>query len=61
LTADEKTRRREAIAVHTELSTPPPATGSWDQVLLVDANIDIDGDPGRMPRRANELLARMHW
>ncbi len=55
--AVEMTRRRGGTAVRRDLFGPLPAEGCWQQVLLIDGNIGIGGDPVRTLRRAAELLA----
>jgi SAM-dependent methyltransferase len=55
--AVEMTRRRGGTALRRNLFAPLPAEGSWEQILLIDGNIGIGGDPVRTLRRAAELLA----
>ena len=55
--AVEMTRLRGGVAVRGDLFGPLPAEGCWEQILLLDGNIGIGGDPVRMLRRAAELLA----
>lgn len=55
--AVEMTRRRGGVAIRGDLFGPLPAEGCWAQILLLDGNIGIGGDPVRTLRRAAELLA----
>jgi SAM-dependent methyltransferase len=55
--AVEMTRRRGGTALRRNLFAPLPAEGSWEQILLVDGNIGIGGDPVQTLRRAAGLLA----
>ncbi len=50
--------RGGAPALLGDVFQPLPATGLWQTVLLVDGNVGLGGDPGRILRRAVELLAR---
>lgn len=54
--AVEMTRRRGGVAVRGDLFGPLPAEGCWEQILLLDGNVGIGGDPVRTLRRAAELL-----
>ncbi|MEU1842984.1 methyltransferase domain-containing protein [Micromonospora sediminicola] len=49
-------RSRGAVAVRADLFDPLPAEGRWRHVVLLDGNIGIGGDPGRLLRRCRELL-----
>jgi SAM-dependent methyltransferase len=55
--AVEMTRRRGGTALRRNLFAPLPAEGSWQQILLIDGNIGIGGDPVQTLRRAAGLLA----
>lgn len=55
--AVEMTRRRGGTAIRRDLFGPLPAEGCWQQVLLIDGNIGIGGNPVRTLQRAAELLA----
>ncbi len=55
--AVEMTRRRGGVAIRGDVFGPLPAEGCWEQVLLLDGNVGIGGDPVRTLRRAAELLA----
>lgn len=55
--AVEMTRRRGGAAIRRDLFAPMPAEGSWQQILLIDGNIGIGGNPVRTLRRAADLLA----
>ena len=55
--AIELTRRRGGTAIRADLFSPLPAEGCWGQVLLIDGNIGIGGDPVRTLQRTAELLA----
>jgi SAM-dependent methyltransferase len=55
--AVEMTRGRGGAAIRRDMFAPLPAEGSWDQILLIDGNIGIGGDPVRTLRRAADLLA----
>ncbi|WP_375485061.1 methyltransferase domain-containing protein [uncultured Jatrophihabitans sp.] len=46
-----------AQAEHRDVFGPLPREGSWATVLLLDGNIGIGGDPGRLLRRVQDLLA----
>ncbi|MET8910137.1 class I SAM-dependent methyltransferase [Micromonospora sp. NPDC004551] len=50
------TRARGAVAVQADLFAPLPAEGRWRHVVLLDGNIGIGGDPGRLLHRCRELL-----
>jgi SAM-dependent methyltransferase len=50
-------RRRGASAVVGDLFAPLPDEGRWKFALLVDGNIGIGGDPGRLLARIARLLA----
>lgn len=51
------TRRRGGVAICRDLFAALPGEGRWGQVLLVDGNIGIGGDPVRTLGRAARLLA----
>jgi SAM-dependent methyltransferase len=55
--AVEMTRRRGGVAIRGDLFGPLPAEGCWEQILLLDGNIGIGGNPVRTLRRAADLLA----
>jgi SAM-dependent methyltransferase len=55
--AVEMTRRRGGTAIHRNLFAALPAEGSWAQILLIDGNIGIGGNPVLTLRRAADLLA----
>lgn len=55
--AIELTRSRGGAAICTDLFGPLPAERCWQQVLLVDGNIGIGGNPVRVLQRAAEMLA----
>jgi hypothetical protein len=55
-TAVELARRRGAPALHRDVFDPLPGMGRWSTVLLADGNVGLTGDPGRVLRRAGELL-----
>lgn len=48
-------RERGAKTVLANIFDTVPHEGHWDTVLLVDGNIGIDGDPGRVIGRAHEI------
>ncbi len=48
-------RERGAKTVLANIFDTVPHEGHWDTVLLVDGNIGIDGDPGRVIGRAYEI------
>lgn len=50
------TRQRGAAAVHRSVFSALPAEGRWAQVLLIDGNIGIGGDPVALLRRCRKLL-----
>jgi SAM-dependent methyltransferase len=52
------TRRRGAAALRRNVFDPLPGEGRWSNVLLVDGNIGIGGDPQALLRRCAQLLRR---
>lgn len=52
-----RTLRGGGPALRRSVFDPLPGEGRWGTVLLVDGNIGIGGDPGRLLRRAAALLA----
>lgn len=46
-----------AAAECRDVFRPVPGEGTWATVLLLDGNIGIGGDPGRLLGRVEELLA----
>lgn len=50
------TRRRGAAALRRDVFDPLPGEGRWTNVLLVDGNIGIGGDPVALLRRCAQLL-----
>jgi SAM-dependent methyltransferase len=56
-TAVQLTRQRGGTAIQADLFGPLPAAGCWDQILLIDGNIGIGGNPMQTLRRVAELLA----
>ncbi|WP_262285329.1 class I SAM-dependent methyltransferase [Micromonospora sp. MA102] len=50
------TRSLGVVSVQADLFDPLPAEGRWRHVVLLDGNIGIGGDPGRLLRRCRELL-----
>lgn len=56
--AVDLTRRNGGQALHRDVFAPVPAEGRWRSVLLIDGNIGIGGDPGRLLRRCAGLAAR---
>ncbi|MCM3887509.1 class I SAM-dependent methyltransferase [Frankia sp. R82] len=50
-------RRAGARALCLDVFGPVPDMGRWQEVILADGNIGIGGDPGRLLRRAQALLA----
>lgn len=52
------TRRRGAAALRRNVFDPLPGEGHWANVLLVDGNIGIGGDPLTLLRRCAQLLRR---
>lgn len=51
------TRQRGGTAIHRDVFAPLPAEGCWGQILLIDGNIGIGGDPVQTLRRTARLLA----
>ncbi|WP_460458119.1 DUF2064 domain-containing protein [Angustibacter peucedani] len=52
----ERTAAAGALALHRSVFDGLPGEGRWDTVLLVDGNLGIGGDPGRVLQRIRELL-----
>ncbi|MCW6003284.1 class I SAM-dependent methyltransferase [Micromonospora sp. CPCC 205371] len=52
------TRRRGAAALRRDVFDPLPGEGRWTNILLVDGNIGIGGDPSALLRRCAQLLRR---
>jgi SAM-dependent methyltransferase len=50
-------RDRGAAVLQRSVFDPLPGQGRWCTILLVDGNIGIGGDPGRLLRRCRDLLA----
>ncbi len=50
-------RRRGASVILGSVFDDVPGAGSWGTALLLDGNIGIGGDPGRLLRRVATLLA----
>ena len=50
-------RATGAAAECRDVFGPVPGEGTWATVLLLDGNIGIGGDPGRLLARVDELLA----
>ncbi|OBK73742.1 class I SAM-dependent methyltransferase [Mycobacterium sp. 1274761.0] len=55
-TAVALAHRNGAPALRRDLFDALPATGRWHTALLADGNVGLGGDPGRVLRRAAELL-----
>ncbi|WP_193044440.1 methyltransferase domain-containing protein [Mycolicibacterium baixiangningiae] len=55
-TAVELARRNGAPALRRDVFGALPGLGRWQTALLADGNIGLGGDPGRVLRRAAELL-----
>ena len=53
--AVDLTRRNGGQALHRDVFAPVPAEGRWRRVLLIDGNIGIGGDPGRLLHRCAGL------
>jgi SAM-dependent methyltransferase len=51
------TSARRAPALRRDVFGPLPAEGRWREVLLVDGNIGIGGDPEALLRRVRTLLS----
>ena len=49
-------RRRGLTVLHGSVFDRVPGTGTWGSVLLLDGNVGIGGDPGRLLRRVRALL-----
>jgi SAM-dependent methyltransferase len=49
-------RRRGGAVLQRSVFDPLPGIGRWETVLLLDGNIGIGGDPGRLLRRCAELV-----
>lgn len=56
-TAVRMARRRGLPTVHRSVFDPLPGQGRWRCALLMDGNIGIGGDPGRLLARTRTLLA----
>jgi SAM-dependent methyltransferase len=56
-TAIALTRHRGLPAVLRSVFAQVPGEGRWPTVLLMDGNIGIGGDPGRLLHRVRQLLA----
>jgi SAM-dependent methyltransferase len=56
-TAIAEAHRRRAPALRRSVFDRLPGEGRWATVLLLDGNIGIGGDPGRLLRRVAALLA----
>ncbi|MFD0022894.1 class I SAM-dependent methyltransferase [Streptomyces sp. NPDC058382] len=52
-----RTQRLGGSALHRSVFDPLPGEGRWGTVLLVDGNIGIGGDPGRLLHRTAAVLA----
>lgn len=50
-------RDRGAPVLQRSIFDPLPGQGRWRTILLVDGNVGIGGDPGRLLRRCRDLLA----
>ncbi|MDX2394861.1 class I SAM-dependent methyltransferase [Streptomyces sp. DK15] len=55
--AVSRTVRAGGSALCRSVFDPLPSEGRWDTVLLIDGNIGIGGDPGRLLRRTAALAA----
>lgn len=55
-TAVRMARSSGAPALHRDVFEPLPGMGRWQTVLLADGNVGLGGDPGRVLRRAADLL-----
>ncbi|MYR04844.1 class I SAM-dependent methyltransferase [Gordonia sp. SID5947] len=51
-----ETRRRGAVALCRNIFDRLPGEGRWQNVLVMDGNIGIGGDPTRVLRRAADLI-----
>ena len=49
-------RRNGALCVHQSVFDPVPFEGRWGEVLLLDGNIGIGGDPAKMIERLRHLV-----
>lgn len=54
--AVQLTRQRGATALRRDVFDPLPGEGRWSNVLLVDGNIGIGGDPVTLLQRCAQLL-----
>lgn len=54
--AVEMTLARGAVALRRDVFGPLPGEGGWHEVLLVDGNIGIGGDPAALLGRVRRLL-----
>lgn len=52
----ELARENGALCVHQSIFDPVPFEGRWDQVLLLDGNIGIGGDPTKMLERLRNVV-----
>ncbi|MFG2973868.1 class I SAM-dependent methyltransferase [Streptomyces sp. NPDC048331] len=50
------TVRRGGAALRCSVFDPVPDEGTWGTALLIDGNIGIGGDPGRLLRRIRDLV-----
>lgn len=50
-------RARGVLAIRRDIFRPLPGEGRWACALLIDGNIGIGGDPGRLLRRVARLTA----
>ena len=49
-------RTNGALCVHQSVFDPVPFEGRWHEVLLLDGNIGIGGDPGKMLERLRQIV-----
>ncbi|HJQ01795.1 MAG TPA: class I SAM-dependent methyltransferase [Jatrophihabitans sp.] len=56
-TAVGLTARRGGAALQRDMFAPLPGEGRWPTVLLIDGNVGIGGDLGRLLTRVTRLLA----
>ncbi|MGN6609367.1 MAG: class I SAM-dependent methyltransferase [Jatrophihabitans sp.] len=49
--------RGGGLALRRDVFATLPLEGRWDTVLLMDGNVGINGDPGRLLRRLRDVLA----
>ena len=50
-------RRRGAVALVRDVFDAVPGAGRWENLLLADGNVGIDGHPVRLLQRCRELIA----